>query len=69
MKITTRSKKDKGVTNYKVFNATLLETDRGIRIVGVYGTNDPEMPEEQWQRLDGRNFARALRDSKFVTWD
>ncbi len=66
MKINTRSKTGKSV-NYKAFNATLIETPQGLKVVGAFGANNVEADSDQWQRLDSRSFARALKGNKLVT--
>lgn len=57
------------VNNFRVFNATLVETNGKLKVVGVYGANtlDDLLGETNTRRLDARNFARSLRDAELVT--
>lgn len=66
MKINTRSKNSKNV-NFKAFNVSFVETPNGLKTVGVFGASSLSSPEENWTRLDSRNFARQLKTQKLIT--
>jgi len=66
MKIENRKNNSKSNNSFRVFNATFVETDRGLKVVGAFGSNNLD-DEAVWTRLDSRNFARAVSSTKLVT--
>ena len=52
--------------NYKSFNVLMEDTKNGLRIAGVFGAPSLDTPEDNWTRLNARNFARSLNGSKLV---
>jgi hypothetical protein len=65
MKIENRTKSNTN-NSFKVFNATFIETDQGLKVVGAFGANSIS-DDEYWTKLDSRNFARAVKSAKLVT--
>jgi hypothetical protein len=65
MKIESRKTNGK-VNSFKYFNATFVETEQGLKVVGAFGANTIS-DDEYWTKLDSRNFARAVKSTKLVT--
>lgn len=54
-------------TNYKAFNVVIEETPRGLKVKQVFGAKNISIKPENWNKLNSRYFARALKSNTLVT--